>query len=66
MINYDIAYSKVAHKYIFRVFYKRTNKKEYELQIFIPNISHINVIAIENIILMIIVLDISDKKTIYY
>ena len=30
-INYDMANSKVAYKYLFKVFYGRTNKKEYKL-----------------------------------
>ena len=25
-INYDMAHSKAAHKYVFKVFYRRTNK----------------------------------------
>ena len=32
-INHDIAYSKMAYKYFLKVFYNRTNKKEYESQI---------------------------------
>ncbi len=44
-INYDMAYSEAAHKYLFKVFYGQTNKKEYELQILNYNICHTNVIA---------------------
>ena len=29
-VKYDKAYSKAAYKYIFKVFYNRTNKKEYD------------------------------------
>ena len=32
-MNYDIAHSKVMHKYFLKAFYKRKNKKEYDLQI---------------------------------
>ena len=32
-VNYDTAHSKVAHKYFLKMFYNRTNKKEYDLQI---------------------------------
>ena len=28
-VNYNIAHSKVVHKYILKAFYNRTNKKEY-------------------------------------
>ncbi len=44
-INYDTAYSEVAYKYLFKAFYGRTNKKEYESQILKHNIRHTNVIA---------------------
>ncbi len=45
VINYDMAYSEAAHKYLLKAFYGRTNKKEYELQILKHNICHTNVIA---------------------
>ena len=32
-VNYGIAHSKAAHKYFFKTFYNRTNKKEYNAQI---------------------------------
>lgn len=32
-VNYNTAYSKAAYKYLFKVFYNKTNKKEYKLQI---------------------------------
>ncbi len=32
-INYDTVYSKVAHNYFLKAFYNRTNKKEYNSQI---------------------------------
>ena len=51
-INYDTAYSEVAHKYLFKAFYNRTNKKEYESQILEHNICHINVITMRDTILI--------------
>lgn len=33
MINYDIAYNKAIYKYFLKVFYNKTNKKKYNLQI---------------------------------
>lgn len=38
MINYDMEYSKAAYKYVFKVFYKQANKKDYKSQILILNI----------------------------
>ena len=32
-VNYNTAYSEVAHKYFLKVFYNRTIQKEYESQI---------------------------------
>lgn len=49
MINYNIAYSKIAHKYFLKVFYTKTNNKRYKLQIWQYNVYHINIIAIKNI-----------------
>lgn len=50
MVNYDIAYSKVAYKYLFKAFYNTINKKEYDSQIWQKNIRHTNLIAIKNLI----------------
>lgn len=50
--NCDIAYSEVAPKYFFKVFNRRTNKKEYKLQILEYNIKHINVIGMQNTIII--------------
>ena len=52
MINYDTAHSKAAHKYLLKAFYRRTNKKKYELQILEHNIRHTNVITMQNVILI--------------
>lgn len=52
-INYDTVYSKTAYKYLFKVFYKGENKKEYELQILQYNIYHINILAINNTVIVI-------------
>ena len=30
-VNYNTAHIKVAHKYLFKAFYNKTNKKEYDL-----------------------------------
>ena len=32
-VNYKTAYSKMMHKYFLKVFYHKTNKKKYKLQI---------------------------------
>ncbi len=61
-INYDTIHSKAAHKYLFRAFYSRTNKKKYELQILKHNIRHTNGIAMQDFILMAKVLDRTAKK----
>ena len=45
-INYDTVHSEIAHKYFFKAFYGRTNKKKYESQILKHNIRHTNVITI--------------------
>lgn len=31
MLNYNIAYNKIAYKYFFKTFYYKVNKKEYNL-----------------------------------
>ena len=51
-INYDMVYNKGFHKYLPKIFYWRTNKKEYESQILKHNICYTNVIAMQNTILM--------------
>ena len=61
-INYDIAYSKAAHKYLFKAFYGQINKKKYELQILKHNIRHTNVIIMQDAILMAKILDGNTKK----
>ena len=35
------------HKYLLKVFYKRSNKKEYELQIWQHNVRNTNIIAMK-------------------
>ncbi len=62
VINYDIAYNEVAHKYFLKALYGQTNKKEYESQILKHNIRHTNVIAMQDTILMAKVLDGSAKR----
>ena len=55
-INYNMAHSEVVNKYIFKVFYERANKKKYELQILKHNIRYSNIIAMQNIIIIVKVL----------
>ncbi len=57
-----MAHSKVAHKYLLKAFYGRTNKKEYKLQISKHDIYYTNVIAMQDAILMAKVLDGSAKR----
>ena len=49
-VNYDIAHSEAAHKYLLKAFYNKINKKEYDLQIWQYNVCHTNIIAMKNII----------------
>lgn len=65
-INYNTVYSKVAHKYLLKVFYRWTNKKEYKSQILEYNIYHTNVIAIQDAILIAKMLVGNIKKKAYY
>lgn len=32
-VNYNTTHNKMTHKYIFKAFYNKTNKKKYKLQI---------------------------------
>ena len=48
MINYDSTHSKAVYKHFLKAFYNRTNKKEYNLQIWQYNICHTNIIAIKD------------------
>ena len=50
MINYNIVHSKAAHKYFLKTFYNKTNKKEYNSQIWQYNVCHTNIIAIKDVI----------------
>ena len=49
-VNYSTAYSETAHKYFLKVFYNRTNKKEYDLQIRQYNIRHTYITAMKDVI----------------
>ena len=51
VVNYDTAHSEAAYKYLLKAFYNRTNKKEYDAQIWQHNISYTNVIAIKDVII---------------
>ncbi len=51
-INYNTAHSEAAHKYLLKALYGRTNWKEYKSQILKYNIRHINVIAMQDVILI--------------
>ncbi len=50
-VNYDTAYSETAHKYLLKAFYNRTNKKEYESQIWQHNVRYTNIIAMKDVII---------------
>lgn len=52
MVNYNITYSEMVHKYLLKAFYNKINKKEYNLQIWQYNICHTNIVAIKNIIIL--------------
>ena len=49
-VNYDTAHSEAAHKFFFKAFYNKTNKKEYNVQIWQHNIRHTNVIAMKDMV----------------
>ena len=51
MVNYDTTHSEAAYKYLFKAFYNRTNKKEYDLQIRQHNVRHTNIIAMKDVII---------------
>lgn len=48
-----MAYIKKIYKHFFKNFYKKINKNKYKMQILEYNIYYINVIAIQNIILIV-------------
>ena len=50
-VNYDTAHSKIAHKYLLKAFYNRTNKKEYDAHIRQHNIRHKNVIIMKDVVI---------------
>lgn len=50
MVNYDIAQNKAVYKYFPKSFYNRTNKKEYNLQIWLYNIYHMDIFIMKNMI----------------
>ena len=50
-INYDTVHSKAAHKYLLKAFYNKTNKKEYNAQIWQDNVRHTNLIAMKDVII---------------
>lgn len=51
-MNYNIARNKTVYKYFLKVFYNKTNKKEYELQIWQNNICYTNIIAMKSVIIL--------------
>ena len=53
MTNDDIAHSKVVHKYFFKASYNKTNKKEYDLQIWQYNVCHTTIIVIKAVIVVV-------------
>ena len=50
-VNNDTTYGEVVYKYLFRVFYKITNKKEYNSQIRKYIICYSNILAIKDVII---------------
>ena len=50
-VNYDTAHSEAAYKYLLKTFYNRTNKKNYDAQIWQHNVRHPNVIAMKAVII---------------
>ncbi len=50
-INYNTAHSEVAHKYLLKAYYNKTNKKEYKSQIGQHNVRYTNIIAIKDVII---------------
>lgn len=57
-----MVHNKVTHKYLQKMFYGQTNKKKYKSYILMYNIRHINIIAIQDVILIVKLLDWSDIK----
>ena len=51
-VNYNIAYSEAANKYLLKAFYNKTNKKKYKLHIRQHNVRHTNIIAMKNGIIL--------------
>lgn len=52
VVNYNTAYSKALYKYFFTVFFNKTIKKKYKLQIWKHNLCHSNIIAIRDRIIL--------------
>ena len=61
-INYDIRYIEIVHKYFYKIFYKKTNKKKYDLQNLEYIICHIKIMTLQDAILIAKVLVRSAKK----
>ena len=57
-----MVYSKIAYKYLFKVFYTKKNKKKYKSQILEHNIRYTNIIAMQNTIFIVKILVRSAKK----
>ncbi len=51
-VNYNTAHSEAVYKYLLNAFYNRTNKKEYESQIWQHNVQHTNIIAMKDVIIL--------------
>lgn len=50
-VNYDTAHSEVTYTYFYKVFYNRTNKKKYNLQIEQHNVCHTNIVVMKDMII---------------
>ena len=51
-VNYNTAHSETAYKYLFKAFYNKTNRKEYDLQIWQHNICYTNIHAMKDGIIL--------------
>lgn len=52
VVNHNIAYNMTIHKYFFKNFNNKINKKKYNLQIFQHNVHYTNKIIIKDVIIL--------------
>lgn len=51
MVNYNTTHNKAAYKYLFKMFYNKTNKKKNKLQIWQHNVRYTTIITIKDVII---------------